>query len=151
DSAPSQEAVALPEGVQAVWDLNKANRETTPTCERICINGLWRWQPAGTSAQQVPGGNWGYFKVPGSWPGIGDYLQKDLQAVHVHPNWKNERLGNVGAAWYERTVSVPKAWGGRRIALSVEYLNSYASVFVNGTKRGEISFPGGELDLTPYL
>ena len=36
----------LPDGVRAVWDLNRAHRETTPTRERICINGLWRWQPA---------------------------------------------------------------------------------------------------------
>ena len=25
--------------------MSKAYRETTPTSERICINGLWRWQP----------------------------------------------------------------------------------------------------------
>lgn len=31
----------LPEGVKAVWDLNSAYRETTPTRERICINGLY--------------------------------------------------------------------------------------------------------------
>ena len=42
-----QSAVPLPESVKAVWDLGKAYHETTPTRERICINGLWRWQPAG--------------------------------------------------------------------------------------------------------
>jgi len=40
-------AAPLPEAVKAVWDLGKAYRETTPTRERICINGLWQWQPAG--------------------------------------------------------------------------------------------------------
>src|SRR3954471_19936489 len=29
----------------AVWDLAKAQREATATRERVCINGLWRWQP----------------------------------------------------------------------------------------------------------
>ncbi|GMV83657.1 MAG: hypothetical protein AMXMBFR7_48410 [Planctomycetota bacterium] len=35
----------LPEGVRAVWNLDKAWRESTPTRESVCLNGLWRWQP----------------------------------------------------------------------------------------------------------
>src|SRR5439155_21387060 len=73
------------------------------------------------------------------------------QMVHAHAGWKGERLGDVSAAWYQRTVSVPKEWAGRRIALSVDYLNSYAAVFVNGSNCGEIRFPGGELDVTAHL
>ncbi len=144
-------SAALPEGVKAVWAFGKAHRQSTPTREKICINGLWRWQPAATSAEQVPGGHWGYFKVPGCWPGITDYMQKDFQTVQAHPSWKDERLGNISAAWYERTISVPKEWDGRRMSVSVEYLNSYAAVFVDGTKRGEIRFPGGDLELTAHL
>jgi len=138
-------------GVKAAWDLNKAYRETTATREKICINGLWRWQPAEKTSDQVPTNNWGYFKVPGCWPGITDYMQKDFQTVHTHSSWKDQRLGNVSAAWYERTVAVPREWAGRRIALSVDYLNSFAAVFLNGTNCGEIDFPGGELDLTAHL
>jgi beta-galactosidase len=149
--AQNDVSVPLPDGARAVWDTSKAYHETTPTREKICINGLWRWQPAQASADQVPTQNWGYFKVPGSWPGITDYMQKDYQTVHAHPNWKGERLGSVSAAWYERTITVPREWGQRRVGLSIEYLNSYAAVFVDGTKCGEIRFPGGELDLTPHL
>ena len=54
----------------------------TDTRERICINGLWRWQPASTEPAQPPTENWGYFKVPGCWPGITDYLQKDSQTLY---------------------------------------------------------------------
>ncbi len=79
-------AVSLPEGVRAVWDVAKAYHETTPTRERICLNGLWRWQPAGASSEQVPAGGWGFFKVPGCWPGITDYMQKDSQTLFAHPN-----------------------------------------------------------------
>jgi hypothetical protein len=143
-------AVPLPDGVKAVWEFSKAYRETTPTREKICINGLWRWQPARASDDQAPAQGWGYFKVPGCWPGITDYMQKDFQTVHAHPSWKSERLGNITAAWYERTISVPQEWNGRRVALSVDYLTSHAVVFVDGTKRGEIRFPGGELDLTAH-
>src|SRR5436190_1086157 len=86
----SQEDVAapLPEGVKAVWDVQKAYREATATRERICINGLWRWQPARAPDDHVPAKNWGYFKVPGCWPGVGDYMQKDFQTLHAHPAWK---------------------------------------------------------------
>src|SRR6185295_18063114 len=44
--------------------------------------------------------------------------------------------------------SAPADWDGRRIALSIEYLNSFATVFIDGKKAGEFRFPGGELDLT---
>ncbi len=44
--AQDQPAVPLPRGVKAVWDLTSAHRETAPTHEGICINGLWQCQPA---------------------------------------------------------------------------------------------------------
>jgi beta-galactosidase len=145
---PASQDIKLPGGVQAVWDLSKAFRETTPTRERICINGLWRWQPGEAESQQVPEGNWGYFKVPGCWPGVTNYMQKDSQTVHTHPSWANQRLGNITAAWYEREIAVPHDWAGRRIGLSIEYLNSYAVVYVDETRIGEARFPGGTVDLT---
>jgi beta-galactosidase len=145
----AQPAVELPPGVTAVWDVSKAYRETTPTRERICINGLWRWQPAEqNAADTVPGGNWGHFKVPGCWPGITDYMQKDFQTVYAHPSWQERELGGITAAWYQREITVPAKWAGRRIAVSAEYLNSYAAVYVDGKRAGEILFPSGEVDLT---
>jgi len=141
----------LPSGVAAVWDLASAWRETTPTRERICLNGLWRWQPATASADTVPTRDWGYFKVPGCWPGITDYMQKDSQTIYTHPSWKEIRLRDVSAAWYEREITVPREWTGRRVTLSAEYLSSFAAVYVNGQKAGELHFPAGELDLSEVL
>jgi len=138
----------LPGGVKVVWDLGKAYREKTPTLERVCLNGLWRWQPAKDGADAVPADRWGWFKVPGCWPGIGDYMQKDCQTVYVHPSWKGTNLGSLTAAWYQREITIPSQWTGRRIAVYVEYLNSYAAVYVDGRKAGEIRFPAGEVDLT---
>jgi beta-galactosidase/beta-glucuronidase len=129
-------AAALPEGVRPVWDVGKAWREATPTRERISVNGLWRWQPARADADAVPGDGWGHFKVPGSWPGITDYLQKDSQTVYAHPKWAGQRLGGVTAAWYQREIEIPPAWKGRRVALSLEYQNSFAAAYVNRAKAG---------------
>jgi len=138
----------LPDGVKAVWDLDKAWREKTPTRERVCLNGLWRWQPAKAAKDEVPAGAWGFFKVPGCWPGIGDYMQKDCQSVYAHSAWNNEKLGGVSTAWYQREITVPAEWAGRRITVCAECLNSFATIFVDGKKAGEIRFPAGEADLT---
>jgi hypothetical protein len=144
----AQADAPLPAGVKAVWDLDKAWREKTSTRERVCLNGLWRWQPAAGGADAVPADRWGYFKVPGSWPGVTDYMQKDCQTVFAHPAWKDEKLGGVTAAWYQREFAVPGDWAGRRIALYAEYLNSYAAIFIDGKKAGEMRYPAGEADLT---
>ncbi len=140
--------VALPAGVDAVWDLSKAFRESTRTQERLSINGLWRWQPAGEEVDHVPSANWGYFKVPGCWPGITDYMQKDCQTVYAHPSWQNGRLGRIAAAWYEREISIPSEWEGRRIVLTAEYVNSFATLFIDDQRVGELRYPAGQIDLT---
>jgi hypothetical protein len=150
-SAQEPQAVPLPPGVRAVWDLDKAQHESTPSRERICINGLWRWQPATNDSSQVPPGSWGYFKVPACWPGIEDYLQSDYQTLYPHPDWKNTKLGGVRSAWYERTITIPQNWAGRRISVELEYLNSYAGVYVDGRQVGQARFPGGAVDITTVV
>ena len=113
-SCRAQGGAPLPAGVSAVWDVGKAHREATPTRERVCVNGLWRWQPADPKADQVPPGDWGYFKVPGCWPGITDYLQKDCQTVFADPTWQSTNLGEVTAAWYQREIAIPDLQEARK-------------------------------------
>lgn len=141
-------AVALPPGVQAGWDTGRAFHEVTATRERICLNGLWQWQPADVKAEAVPSERWGWLKVPGCWPGITDYMQKDCQTVFAHPSWKEQNLSGVSAAWYQRRFAVPDNWAGRRITVRAEYVNSFAAVDVDGKRAGDIHFPGGEVDIT---
>ncbi|MCL2711109.1 MAG: hypothetical protein FWE95_09540, partial [Planctomycetaceae bacterium] len=138
-------AEVLPPGVKAVWDMDKAYKETTPTRERISINGLWQWQPAlGDGRQQTADGsreaatasppteNWGYFKVPGSipMPGFHHWMQKDSQQVYAHPAWQNARLRDVTKMWYQREIEIPANWTGRRILLQADYVNSRAVVYI---------------------
>jgi beta-galactosidase len=138
----------LPDGVKVVWDLDRAHRDTTPTRERVCLNGLWRWQPARETADSVPEDGWGYFKVPGFWPGNTSYIQEDTQTLYHSPKWKDTDLRQTTAAWYQRELTVPAGWAGRRIVLDAEYVNSLAVVHVDGKKLGEVRFPAGEVDLS---
>jgi hypothetical protein len=144
---PSFDAI-LPLDVKVVWDLEKAFREKTLTRERISLNGLWRWQPVGKHKDTVPADQWGYFKVPGFWPGNTSYIQEDCQRLHVHPSWKDVDLRMAGAAWYQREIAVPADWTGRRIALSADYVNSFAVVYVDAKRAGDLRFPAGEVDLS---
>jgi beta-galactosidase/beta-glucuronidase len=143
-----QPDAVLPPGVKAVWDVDKAYHETTPTREKICLNGLWQWQPGVAGSQSLPTNNWGYFKVPGCWPGLNRFLIRDSQKVYANPAWSSRNYSAADAAWYRREFRVPENWRDRRIALRVEYLNSVAKVYVDGKAAGEIHFPGGELDIT---
>jgi hypothetical protein len=147
-AAAGAPVASLPTGVKAVWDLEKAHREKTATRERVCLNGLWRWQPGREAADSVPADGWGHFMVPGFWPGNSNYIQEDCQTLHVHPDWKDADLRGLTAAWYQREITVPEGWAGRRIALSAEYVNSFAVVYVDGKKAGEVRFPAGEVDVT---
>jgi hypothetical protein len=148
DTEAQTTVAPLPSGVKAVWELRKAHRQTTSTRERVCLNGLWRWQPAKDGATTVPAEGWGYFKVPGFWPGRANYIQEDCQTLHVHPSWKDAELSGVAAAWYQREITVPEEWSGRRIVLCAEYVNSLGIIYVDGKKAGEVRFPGSEADLT---
>jgi hypothetical protein len=147
--APQATADApLPTGVAPAWELDKAYREQSPTRERICINGLWRWQPAATGSNQVPKGEWGYFKVPAFWPGTTSYIQEDCQTLYTDPTWKGTDLRRITAAWYQREVTIPADWAGRRVAITADYVNSFAVVYVDGARAGEIRFPAGEVEIT---
>ncbi len=140
-------AVTLPEGVRAVWDLSKAHCETTPTRGRICINGLWQWQPVKEKSDQPPSGNWGYFKVPGPWPKTTWKRAAESQVHYPHPSWKDVNLSRVKLAWYQREVEVPNEWAGRRMLVEAQYVNTSAVVYVDGKRAGEIKTRGGKVDL----
>jgi beta-galactosidase/beta-glucuronidase len=145
-AAPQTGGSELPRPVRAVWNLAKAHRESTRTRERVSINGLWRWQPA-VKEDAIPESGWGYLRVPESWPGGAREWGKTT--FFPHADWAARKdLGSVTAAWQQRELTVPRDWTGRRITLLAPYLNSYAAVYVDGKKAGEMRYPAGELDLT---
>lgn len=131
--------------------LEDAQKETTPTRERICLNGLWNFRPVfpGEEISAVPatGSGWGYFKVPGAWPSYRNGMKFYLSSPVLH------RLdaAKLNTAWYRRTFMVPSSWKGRRILLNADLVQSFARVFVDGRFAGELRYPGGELDLSSRL
>jgi beta-galactosidase len=88
---------------------------------RLSLAGPWRWKPEGESS-------WRSLTVPDAWP----------------------RDARANTAVYERDVAIPAEWQARRIALTADCVNSYAVVFADGVRAGELRYPAGELDLTPY-
>jgi hypothetical protein len=139
-------AVTLPDGVKAVWDPAKAFHESTPTRERLSINGLWRWQPSAEAARGAPNTGWGYLRVPEPWPA--SIPRSASRFFYPHPDWDRTALRNLTAAWYQREITVPRNWAGQRIALYVEHLNSYAAVYIDDKQVGQMRYPAGEVDLT---
>ena len=145
--------VKLPEGVEVVWGLEEASSESTKTQERICINGLWRWQPADEDTEHCArNGGWGYFKVPGSWPGITDYMQKDCQTVYMPiRTGKTVQLGGsvtAGMVSASRSYSAPAEWtrpahgpSARRLR---ELICTQPSTWTARDAGAIIRFPGGE-------
>ena len=139
-------AVAFPHGVKAVWDFAKAEHPTMPTRERICINGLWRWQPAEQRPPKCRPRTGAISKFPAAGPASPTICRKTARRCSATPSWKNDSLASTTMAWYEREIVVPSDWAGRRIVVSAEYVNSFAAVYVDGKKAGDIQFPGGEAD-----
>jgi beta-galactosidase len=141
-------SLACAQTVPPVWDLEKSWRESTPTRERLSVNGLWQWQPAAGADEAPPAGAWGTLRVPEPWPSGGRRPAPPSALFHAHPEWASRSLSGVTAAWYQRRITVPRGWAGRRITLTAAQLNSYAAVWVDGKRLGEMRYPFGEVDLT---
>lgn len=145
--------MAPPNGTapEKLGTLDDAWRETTPTRERICLNGLWEFRPLlpGESVNDVPlkGSGWGYFKVPGAWPSPGNGMR-----FYISPMFQAEfSMKDLNSAWYRRSFRIPERWSGKRIILSADLIQSCAQVTIDGKKAGELYYPGGELELTGKL
>ena len=141
-----------------LWDVADAFRIVTPTRETICLNGLWNFFPVSKAADAaaVPqtGTGWGWFKVPGIWPGMGwgDNQPGDNSAIVLSPFASaGFNPAKLNTAWYRRTVAVPADWKGRAVSLDISMLQTCAQVYVDGKRAGELYYPGGKVDLTAAI
>ncbi len=137
----------LPPGAPDTGDLAAAWRQTSPTRETICLNGLWRFLPSQQEAGPEPpaaGSGWGWFKVPGVWPSS----PGSAQQVWAPENFGDEIRHGFDQAWYRRSLAIPETWAGRRVCLDFRMIQTRATVWIDGAQIGEIYFPGGRLDIT---
>lgn len=139
--------------------LDGAQRLETGTRTRYSLNGLWRARPAFATedATCVPGDEdgWGWGKIPGVWSRKwSNWSGQDF----ILSDWWT--FGGTGGAidveaqdvwWYRRAFVVPREAVGRRAVLTFTMVSTRAIAFVDGRKVGEITFPGGEIDVTEAL
>lgn len=62
-------------------------------------------------------------------------------AVKV-PFWLQPETHYVGQAWYQRSITVPEAWGGRRVTLELERPHWRTTVWLDGREVGSCDANG---------
>ncbi len=133
---------------------------TLPPGDTLALDGGWRFQPDHADAGITE--NWpakklsGWIHLPGSLPeqGIGDEVTTNTlwtggirdRSFFTAPEFAPYREpGNVklpfwltpdtyyaGAAWFQRTVTIPPAWKNRRVVLTLERPHWETRVWVDG-------------------
>jgi beta-galactosidase len=112
----------------------------SPVRDRIVLNGVWKALPAVGPSETTPAGTWGVMWVPGSW--FLGYAQKG-----TGPEWEVPN-NTVRKFWYARQIDVPASWKGRKVILDFRQVSTDATVSVNGTDCGSVSWPYGRVDIT---
>ena len=117
-------------------------RYEEPFRHSICLNGQWRFQGAQNTA--IPGetnpdlGDWDKtrIKIPSPWNVNGFFTGQPGGDFRAYPSYPKE-WENLHAAWMEKTVTVPRAWQGKRVVLHFSAVAGDITVYVNGKRAGE--------------
>ena len=98
------------------------------------------------------------FETP--WVGYHDpeWFKDPLYAPYQQPGavrfpfWLQPKKHYVGAAWYQRTITVPEEWRGRRIVLEFERVHWESRVWLGGVEVGSCASLATPhvYDLTPW-
>ncbi|MBN8523849.1 MAG: beta-galactosidase [Planctomycetes bacterium] len=133
--------LSLPGGVD--WGREPIE-DASPYRARICLNGVWCFQPGQAAQVQADPAAWGRIRVPGSWrpcalPG--------LTVRGTGPAWERG-LDESPLGVYERDIAIPADWTGRTILLDLRRVSTDATVWLDGRAAGRVAWPGGEVDLT---
>ena len=140
----------LPEGSPSdPWSLADAWKVSTTTRARYCLNGLWGVRPAlsNDASDAVPGpqDNWGWGKIPSIWGAHQHIVLSDWFEDH------GVRAEIKDRAWYRRDFTMPSEAAGKRVVLTFTMLQTRAVVYVDGVRAAEVTFPGGEADITAFV
>ena len=142
-------AAALPAGVKAVWDLGKACRETTPIRERICVNGLWQWQPAEGQSEARARRQLGLLQGPRPLAAAGQQCSAAEPDRLSASELEGPRVGGPHRGLVPAGDRGAETLGGPPHRLDAG-MRQFAGRGLRGRqKAGEMLFPSGEVDLTP--
>jgi len=130
-----------PNATELGWGLEPVERESSVRAT-ICLNGLWRFAPE--KAPEKPDA-WGVIRVPGSLVSYGGMPGVERKGQGWSAKWPE-----CFQVWYEREISVPAEWAGRRVVLDCKRISTDALVYVDGKRAGQLKWPGGELDITAF-
>lgn len=121
--------------------------------DRLSLDGRWRFQllrrPEAPLAER-----WDEAEVPGCWTMQGTWDRPIYTNVQMpFPGLPPEPPEENPTGVYEREFSIPAAWVGRRVVLSVGAAESLLVVALNGVDVGlsKDSHLAAEFDLTPHL
>ncbi len=143
-TADAQPAAALTPS----WNTVAATT-LSPTRAELVLNDVWRFVPAvGDGVAKPPEMGWGMIRVPGSWVSQG---WPKVFAVDLQPGagamWRTP-LSQQSRVWYQRELTIPAVWQGRRIVLDLGLVSTDAKVLLDGTVCGTVAWPSGSVDLT---
>lgn len=62
----------------------------------------------------------------------------DWQTMTLPTYWENVGLDMDGAVWFRKTVTVPRAWIGRDLTLSLGPIDDFDTTYVNGVRVGGV-------------
>ena len=146
----------LPAGAPSdPWSLDGAWKTSSATRTRWSLNGLWGFRPALTNdaAGVAPGpeGNWGWGKIPSVWNSPNSWGYKG-QEVWLSDWFEDHGIKSFekDRAWYRRDFEMPAEAAGKRVVLTFTMLQTRAVVYVDGARAAEVTFPGGEADITAF-
>ena len=149
-TTPEVSSTERVQSLDGAWRISGAART------RICLNGLWQCRPAleGEKLDGVPGpqDNWGWGKIPSIWNQR--WICPLFRPAEVLSPWFEDNASTgfeKDRAWYARTFTMPTNAAGRAVQVVFTVLNTRATVYLDGQKAGSCVYPGGAVDLTPFV
>lgn len=124
-----------------------------PHPDRVSLDGTWRFQLLRRPGDEV-GDDWVTTQVPGCWTMQGTWDRPIYTNVQMpFPDRPPTPPEDNPTGVYERSFTIPDAWAGRRVVLSVGAAESVVIVTLNGAEVGlsKDSHLAAEFDVTRFL
>lgn len=139
---------------RGIWDDAFVTKRREATRETLLLNGLWAVQGTQDEYASPQPNKWFYAPLPMSigWHTPTFKLDPQQQNELQHVSYSTVTNGSKHTFyWYERTVTVPEHWRGRKVRLVLDFLSKEARVSVNGKPAGTSSLLQKAVDVSELL